>query len=65
MDFDMDGNHEVWVNTWDNFSMAVFEAQGTDTYALSVDLNSMFADGDPASFRRNGFAFYDADGDGD
>ena len=65
VDFDMDGNHEVWVNTWDNFSMAVFEAQGTDTYALSVDLNSMFSDGDPASFRRSGFAFYDADGDGD
>ena len=65
VDFDMDGKHEVWVNTWDNFSMAVFEAQGTDTYALSVDLNSMFSDGDPASFRRNGFAFHDADGDGD
>ena len=65
VDFDGDGNLEVWVNTWDNFSMAVFEAQGTDTYALSVDLNGMFTDGDPASFRRNGFAFYDADGDMD
>jgi hypothetical protein len=63
VDFDGDGHHEVWVNTWDNFSMAIFEASGADTYALSVDLNSMFSDGDPGSFNRDGFMFHDADGD--
>ena len=65
VDFDMDGNHEVWVNTWDNFSMAIFESNGADSYVLSKDFNGIFPDNDPASFRRSGFAFHDADGDGD
>lgn len=63
VDFDGDGHNEVWVNTWDNFSMAIFEASGADTYALSVDLNSMDNSGDPGSFNRGGFMFHDVDGD--
>ncbi|SUZ80013.1 uncharacterized protein METZ01_LOCUS32867 [marine metagenome] len=65
VDFDGDGHQEVWVNTWDNFSMAVFESDAQGGMALAADLNGIFPDGDPASFRRNGFAFHDADGDMD
>ena len=64
-DFDHDGHKEVWVNTWDNFSMAVFESDAQGGMSLAADLNGIFPDGDPGSFRRNGFAFHDADGDGD
>ena len=63
VDFDGDGHHEIWVNTWDNFSMTIFEASGADTYALSVDLNSMDDSGDPGSFNRDGFMFHDIEGD--
>ena len=63
VDFDGDGHHEIWVNTWDNFSMAIFEASAANTYALAVDLNSMHIDNDPGSFNRTGFAFHDVDGD--
>ena len=64
-DTDADGHHEVWVNTWDNFSMAIFEATGADTYVLAADLNGIFADNDPGSFNRTGFAFKDVDSDND
>ena len=64
VDFDGDGLHEVWVNTWDNFSMAIYEATGADAYRLANDLNEMFIDNDPGSFNRVGFAFHDIDGDG-
>ena len=65
-DTDRDGKHEVWVNTWDNFSMAIFEATGPNTYVLAADLNGIFpADNDPGSFNRTGFAFMDVDKDGD
>ncbi len=65
VDFDDDGLNEIWVNTWDNFSMAIFEADSANSYSLQVDLNSIHADNDPGSFRRSGFAFADADDDGD
>ena len=64
VDFDGDGLQEVWVNTWDNFSMAIYEATGADAYRLANDLNEMFIDNDPGSFNRVGFAFHDIDGDG-
>ncbi|MBT5733876.1 T9SS type A sorting domain-containing protein [bacterium] len=65
-DTDRDGKHEVWVNTWDNFSMAIYEATGPDTYVLAADLNGIFpADNDPGSFNRTGFAFMDVDRDDD
>tara|TARA_B110000263_G_scaffold192399_1_gene170386 strand:+ start:131 stop:3355 length:3225 start_codon:yes stop_codon:yes gene_type:complete len=63
VDFDGDGHQEVWVNTHDNFSLAIFEASAANTYALAVDLNSMHIDNDPGSFNRQGFAFHDVDGD--
>ena len=65
VDSDADGMHEIWVNTWNGFSMTIFEATGPDTYVLASDLNAIFPDGDPGSFRRSGFAFYDVDGDND
>ena len=64
-DTDMDGHYEVWVNTWDNFSMTIFEATGTDTYVMAADLNGIFVDNDPGSFNRTGFAFKDVDMDND
>ena len=64
-DTDHDGRHEIWVNTWDNFSFAIWEATGPDTYELQADLNGLFGDGDPGSFNRHGFAFKDVDGDYD
>ena len=64
-DTDNDGHHEIWVNTWDNFSFAIWEATGPDTYELQADLNGLFGDGDPGSFNRHGFAFKDVDGDYD
>ena len=64
-DTDMDGRPEVWVNTWDRFSFAIFEATGADTYVLAADLNALFDDNDPGSFNSTGFAFRDVDGDND
>ena len=64
-DTDADGHMEVWVNTWDNFSMAIFEATGADSYTLAADLNGIFPDNDPGSFNRHGFAFKDVDMDND
>ena len=65
VDFDGDGKNELWVNTWNNFSMTVFEATGTDAYSVESKMDQLYTTGDAASFRRNGFAFYDADGDTD
>ena len=65
VDFDGDGNHELWVNTWNNFSMTVLEATGADAYSVESKMDQLYSSGDAASFRRNGFAFYDADGDAD
>ena len=65
VDFDGDGNHELWVNTWNNFSMTVLEATGADAYSVESKMDQLYSSGDAASFRRNGFAFYDADGDDD
>jgi hypothetical protein len=64
-DTDMDGRPEVWVNTWDRFSFAIFEATDADTYVLAADLNALFDDFDPGSFNSNGFAFNDVDRDDD
>lgn len=65
VDFDDDGFKEIWVNTWDMFSMAIFEASGPDTYSLQVDLNQIFpAANDPGSFNSHDMYFADADGDG-
>ena len=64
-DTDADGLHEVWVNTWNGFSMTIFEATGADSYVMASDINAIFPDGDPGSFRRSGFAFNDVDGDQD
>nr|MCS5645548.1 hypothetical protein [Candidatus Neomarinimicrobiota bacterium] len=65
VDFDGDGKYELWVNTWNYFSMTVFEATGTDAYSVESKMDQLYTTGDAASFRRNGFAFYDADGDMD
>jgi hypothetical protein len=36
-DFDGDGKNEIWVNTWDNWSLSIFEITDADTFALQVD----------------------------
>ena len=64
-DFDGDGMKEIWVNTWDNFSWAVFEATGADTYTLSTEINQAYPGNDPGSYNRHELLFWDVEGDGD
>ncbi len=64
VDFDGDGQKEIWYNTWDNWSMTIFEATGPDTYELQVDLNGIIPDIDPGSFNSHAMYFQDMDGDG-
>ena len=62
VDFDNDGQHEVWVFTWDFFSLAIYEATAANTYDFQVEIDEVF---DPEDFgHRRGMRFYDADGDG-
>ncbi|MEM1125561.1 MAG: FlgD immunoglobulin-like domain containing protein [Bacteroidota bacterium] len=63
-DFDGDGLNEIWVNTWDNFSMAVWEATGADTYELQAELNGVNPVDDPGGFNSHDMLFDDVDGDG-
>ncbi len=63
VDFDGDGAKEIWFNTWDNWSMSIFEATGPDTYALQVDLNGLFVGEDPGSFNSHDMYFQNIDGD--
>ncbi len=63
VDFDGDGKKEIWYNTWDNFSLAIFEATGPDAYALQVDLNELFPVSDPGSFNRHKLLFANVDAD--
>ncbi len=65
VDFDGDGMKEIWVNTWDLWSMAVYEVQGADTYALEVNIDEAKSEeNDPGSLNANDMAFVDADNDG-
>ncbi|MFH1851718.1 MAG: FG-GAP-like repeat-containing protein [Candidatus Neomarinimicrobiota bacterium] len=65
VDFDGDGFDEVWVNTWDLWSMAVVENTAADTYVLQLDLNQIFSqNNDPGSFNMHDLFFQDVDGDG-
>ena len=66
-DTDNDGRPEVWVNTWNSFSMTVFESTGPNAYSVESDLNAIFpTSNDPGSFNRAaGFAFTDLDNDYD
>ncbi len=64
VDFDGDGNNEIWVNTWNNWSMSVFEATGPDTYELQLDLDAFDENNDPGSFNSHDINFHDLDGDG-
>jgi len=62
VDFDGDGNNEIWIFTWDFFSLAIYEATGTDTYIKQAEMDKIF---EPEDFgHRRGMRFYDADGDG-
>ena len=62
-DFDNDGNMEIWVNTWDLFSLAIFEASGADTYSLQAEINQYVPVGDAGGFNIHDFLFEDIDGD--
>jgi len=62
VDFDNDGKNEIWIFTWDFFSLAIYEATETNTYNLQVEMDKIF---EPEDFgHRRGMRFYDADGDG-
>jgi hypothetical protein len=62
-DFDGDGMNEIWVNTWDNFSWAIFEATGTDSYQLQAEINEAIPVNDPGSANRHKLLFTDVDED--
>jgi hypothetical protein len=61
VDFDDDGFNEIWVFTWDFFSLAIYESHSIDSYDLEVDLNQVFSPEDYG--HRRGMQFYDTDGD--
>ena len=62
VDFDRDGKKEIWVFTWDFFSLAIYEATAPDTYELQADINQARPDNDVGA--RHSMSFYDTDGDG-
>jgi hypothetical protein len=64
VDFDGDGANEIWYNTWNNWSMSIFEVTGPDTYALQADLDGVIPVDDPGSFNSHDMFFDDFDGDG-
>jgi hypothetical protein len=64
IDFDNDGNNEIWVNTWNLFSMSIFEVTGPDSYELSTDIDEAYPSEDHGSFNSHDFLFADVDGDG-
>ena len=64
VDFDGDGNNEIWVNTWNNWSMSIFEATAADTYELQVDLDAFDENNDPGSFNSHKMLFHDTENDG-
>jgi len=61
-DFDGDGKKEIWVSTWDLFSVAIYEATGKDTYVLAKDINQARPDNDVGV--RHSMRWYDANKDG-
>jgi len=62
VDFDGDGKKEIWVATWDLFSVAIYEATAANTYALAADINEARPDNDVGL--RHSMRWYDANGDG-
>ena len=65
VDYDGDGLLEIWVNTWNNWSLTIFEATGADTYVQQVDLDGFDDDGDPGSFNSHKMLWWDVEDDGD
>lgn len=65
VDFDGDGNNEIWVSTWNLLSMTVFEVTGEDSYELQTDIDEVTPDTDHGSFNSHELHFFDIDEDGD
>jgi hypothetical protein len=61
VDFDRDGVLEVWIFTWDFFTLAIYEATAPNTYELQVELDEVFPGLDYG--QRMMARFYDVDGD--
>ncbi len=64
VDFDQDGLNEIWVNTWNNWSMSIFESTAADTYQLEADLDAFDDRNDPGSFNSHDMHFVDTNNDG-
>ncbi len=64
VDFDDDGMNEIWVNTWDNFTFAIFEADSADSYSFVAEFDGIYPGADPGSFNSSDLLFDDLDGDG-
>jgi len=63
VDYDGDGQMEIWVNTWDNWQMAVVEASGPDAYSLVLKLDSIYDFDDAGSFNSHDMFFQNIDDD--
>ncbi len=62
VDFDGDGKKEIWVFTWDMYSLAIYEATGPNTYTLQADINRAKDPDDIGS--RHSMQFVDVNKDG-
>ncbi len=63
VDFDRDGVPEVWIFTWDFFTLAIYEATAPNTYTLQTEIDEVFPGIDYGT--RMAARFYDADGNGE
>ncbi len=64
VDFDGDGMKEIWVNTWDMFSFAIFEVDSADSYSFVTEFDQLVGVNDPGSFNSHDLLIQDIDGDG-
>ncbi len=58
VDFDNDGNKEIWVQTWNMLQMTVYEATGPDTYVYKAGLTNITPGRDNGSLNAIHFGDY-------
>ncbi|HEY9188264.1 MAG TPA: T9SS type A sorting domain-containing protein [Ignavibacteria bacterium] len=62
LDYDRDGKKEIWVFTWDQYTVNIYEATGADKYNHEVEIRKAVPESDIGSFMAT--HFYDANKDG-
>jgi len=63
-DLDDDGNTEIYAMIWDMFTLRIFEANGTDSYELVVEIDKLYADAGIDYGALDGIRVADVNGDG-